>query len=55
MRKRFFALRPSFKTLQDLNDCLTKKCVAFAKSQAHTEQKAHTVFDAFEAGGRSSL
>ena len=49
VRKRFFAPRPSFKTLEDLNDWLTDKCVAYAKSQAHPEQKERTVFEMFEA------
>jgi len=37
VRKRFFAPRPSFKTLEDLNYWLTDKCVAYAKSQAHLD------------------
>ena len=49
VRKRFFAPRPSFATLEELNDWLTDKCVAYAKAQAHPDMKEKTVFDVFEA------
>ncbi|HRD74863.1 MAG TPA: IS21 family transposase, partial [Hyphomicrobiaceae bacterium] len=49
VRKRLFAPRPSFKTLEDLNDWLTDKCVAYAKVQPHPEQTDKTVFEMFEA------
>jgi transposase len=49
VRKRLFAPRPSFKTLEDLNDWLTDKCVAYAKVQPHPEQTDRTVFEMFEA------
>ena len=48
LRKRFFAPRPSFKTLDDLNGWLADKCVAYAKEQKHPEQTDKTVFDVFE-------
>jgi hypothetical protein len=48
-RKRFFAPRPSFKTLDDLNGWLLDKCVAYAKTQPHPEQKDRSVFEMFEA------
>ncbi len=35
VRKRFFAPRPSFKTLEDLNGLLADKCIAYAKAQPH--------------------
>ena len=49
VRKRFFAPRPSFKTLEDLNGWLADKCVAYAKTQPHPEQTDKTVFEMFEA------
>ena len=49
LRKRFFAPRPSFKTLDDLNGWLVDKWVAYAKAQAHPEQTDRTVFEIFEA------
>jgi transposase len=49
VRQRFFAPRPSFKTLADLNDWLADKCVAYAKAQPHPEQTDKTVFEMFEA------
>ena len=49
VRKRFFAPRPAFKTLEDLNGWLVDKCVAYAKEQAHPEQTDKTVFEMFEA------
>jgi transposase len=49
VRKRFFAPRPSFKTLDDLNGWLADKCVAYAKEQSHPEQADKTVFEMFEA------
>ncbi|KAB2910182.1 MAG: IS21 family transposase [Hyphomicrobiaceae bacterium] len=58
LRKRFFAPRPSFKSLDDLNGWLADKCVAYAKEQPHPEQTdpghegpgaSKTVFEVFEA------
>ena len=49
VRKRFFAPRPSFQTLDDLNAWLLDKCVAYAQSQAHPELKDKSVFERFEA------
>ena len=49
VRKRFFAPRPSFKTLEDLNAWLLDKCIAYARTQAHPEQKEQSVFEMFEA------
>jgi transposase len=49
VRRRFFAPRPSFKTLADLNGWLADKCIAYAKGQAHPEQSDKTVFEMFEA------
>jgi transposase len=57
VRKRFFAPRPSFKTLEDLNRWLADKCIAYAREQAHPDQpapgyegagSAKTVFEMFE-------
>ena len=49
VRKRFFAPRPAFKTLADLNAWLADKCIAYAKEQAHPEQTDKSVFEMFEA------
>jgi transposase len=49
VRNRFFAPRPSFKTLDDLNGWLADKCIKYAKEQAHPEQTDMTVFEMFEA------
>jgi hypothetical protein len=58
VRKRFFSPRPSFKTLEGLNDWLADKCIAYAREQAHPEQPdaqaegprtAKTVFAVFES------
>ena len=49
VRKRFFAPRPVFKTMEDLNGWLADKCIAYAKEQAHPEQTDKTVFEMFEA------
>jgi len=49
VRKRFFAPRPSFKTLEDLNGWLADKCIAYAKEQAHPEQTDRTVLEMLEA------
>ena len=49
VRKRFFAPRPSFQTLEDLNGWLLDKCVAYARTQAHPERKDRSVFQMFEA------
>jgi transposase len=49
IRKQFFAPRPSFKTLEDLNAWLADGCIAYAKKQAHPEQTDKTVFEMFEA------
>ena len=48
LRKRFFAPRPSFKTLDDLNGWLLDKCVTYARTQPHPEEKERTVFERFE-------
>lgn len=48
VRKRFFAPRPSFKTLADLNAWLANKCIGYAREQAHPEQTDKTVFEVFE-------
>ena len=49
VRKRFFAPRPAFKSLDDLNGWLLDKCVTYAKEQRHPEQEGKTVFEMFEA------
>ena len=48
-RDRFFTPRVKFKSYADLNDWLLDKCIAYAKSMPHPEQKDKTVFEMFEA------
>ncbi len=48
-RERFFTPRVKFKSYADLNDWLLDKCIAYAKSMPHPEQKDKTVFEMFEA------
>lgn len=49
VRKRFFAPKPAFKTLADLNAWLADKCVAYAREQAHPVEADQTVMEVFEA------
>ena len=48
VRERFFTPRVAFKTLDDLNGWLADKCISYAKTQPHPEQKDKTVFEMFE-------
>jgi hypothetical protein len=48
-RQRFFSPRLKFKSYADLNAYLLDRCVAYAKTQPHPEQKERTVFAMFEA------
>jgi transposase len=48
-RKRFFSPRVRFESYAELNAWLADRCVAYAKAQAHPEQKERTVFEMFEA------
>ena len=49
LRGRFFAPKPAFKTLADLNGWLADKCVEYARSQRHPDQIDELVFEVFEA------
>jgi transposase len=49
VRERFFTPRLRFKTLDELNDWLLDKCVAYAKAHHHPELTEQTVWEAFEA------
>ncbi|NJM34581.1 MAG: ATP-binding protein [Rhodomicrobium sp.] len=49
VRKRFFTPRLKFKSYEDLNAYLLDRCIAYARSQPHPEQKDSTVFAVFEA------
>jgi transposase len=49
VRERFFTPRLKFKSYAELNAYLLDRCVAYAKTQAHPEQKDKTVFAVFEA------
>ena len=48
-RERFFTPRAKASSYAELNDWLLDKCVAYAKSMPHPEQKDKTVFEMFEA------
>jgi transposase len=48
-RQRFFSPRLKFKSYAELNAYLLDRCVAYAKTQPHPEQKERTVFAMFEA------
>jgi len=49
VRERFFTPRLRFKTLDELNDWLLDKCVAYAKAHHHPELTEQTVWEVFEA------
>lgn len=49
VRGRFFAPKPAFKTLADLNGWLADKCIAYAREQAHPVETDRTVMEVFEA------
>ena len=49
VRERFFTPRLRFKNLDELNDWLTDKCVAYAKAHRHPELPEQTIWEAFEA------
>src|SRR6202522_898451 len=48
VRERFFTPRLRVKTYDELNACLTDKCVAYAKTHPHPERPAQTVWEVFE-------
>jgi transposase len=48
VRGRFFTPRLKFRSYEELNAYLLDRCVAFAKAQAHPEQKERSVFEVFE-------
>jgi hypothetical protein len=49
VRERFFTPRLRFKNLDELNDWLTDKCVAYAKAHRHPELPEQTIWEVFEA------
>lgn len=49
MRERFFTPRLKFKNYDELNAWLLDRCVAYARTQPHPEQKERTVFEMLEA------
>ncbi len=49
VRERFFTPRLRFKTLDELNDWLTDKCVGYAKAHRHPELSDQTIWEVFEA------
>ncbi len=48
-RERFFTPRLRFKNLDELNDWLTDKCIAYAKAHRHPELTEQTIWEVFEA------
>src|SRR5579863_1805465 len=49
VRERFFTPRLRFKSLDELNDWLLDKCVAYAKVHRHPELSEQTIWEVFEA------
>jgi hypothetical protein len=49
VRERFFTPRLRFKNLDELNDWLLDKYVAYAKAHRHPELSEQTIWEAFEA------
>ncbi len=49
VRERFFTPRLRFKKLDELNDWLLDKCVAYAKAHRHPELSEQTIWELFEA------
>jgi len=49
VRERFFTPRLRFKTLDELNDWLLDKCVAYAKAHRHPELTEQTIWKVFDA------
>jgi transposase len=49
VRERFFTPRLRFRTLDELNDWLLDKCVAYAKAHHHPELSEQTIWEVFEA------
>ena len=49
VRERFFTPRLRFKSLDELNDWLLDKCVAYAKAHRHPELTEQTIWEVFEA------
>jgi hypothetical protein len=54
VRRSFFSPRLSFASYAELNAWLADRCISFARSQCHPEEKERTVFEVFEAE-RASL
>jgi transposase len=48
VRERFFTPRLRFKTLDEMNDWLTDKCVGYAKAHRHPELSEQTIWEVFE-------
>lgn len=48
VRQNFFAPRVRVKSLEELNDWLTDRCVAWAKSRPHPEIQGQTIWQVFE-------
>src|SRR6202795_73841 len=49
VRERFFTPRLRFKNLDELNDWLLDKCIAYAKAHRHPELADQTIWEVFEA------
>src|SRR3974390_2926670 len=49
VRERFFTPRLRFKNLDELNDWLLDKCIAYAKAHHHPELTEQTIWEVFEA------
>src|ERR1700675_4574602 len=53
VRERFFTPRLRFKNLDELNDWLLDKCIAYAKGHRHPELTGQTIWGGFEAERRN--
>src|SRR5262245_13744291 len=49
VRERFFTPRLRFKNYDELNACLTDRCIAYAKAHKHPELTDKTIWEVFEA------
>jgi transposase len=49
VRERFFTPRLRFKSLDEMNAFLLDKCVAYARTHSHPEDRSQTIWEAFEA------
>jgi transposase len=54
-RTRFFSERRYFEDMEDMNQFLLSKCLAWAKTQAHPQDPQRTIWEVFEQDERPRL